>query len=84
MDIIEDYDLYSVADLEKATERYIGVVSRHNSEFEITLPEEGSVSLKKKLHNFGWGLVNKFGWKAAEKAIKAGVDEILALPSSGM
>ena len=84
MDIIEDYDSFTVADLEKATERYIGVVSRHNSELEITPPEEGSVPLKEKLHKFGWGLVNKFGWKVAEKAIEAGVDEILALPPSQM
>ena len=85
MDIIEDYDSYSVADLEKATERYIGVVSRHNSELEITPSEEGSVSLKEELHKFGWGLVNKFRWKVPKKAIEARFDRILeSLPPSGM
>ena len=83
MAVIEDYDLHGVAGVEKATERYIGTLTRHASALEEHSSED-SGSLKKNLLSLGWNIVGKLGCKLTDKAIEAGVDEVLSLPAGQM
>ena len=83
MDVIEDYDLHGVAGLDKATERYTGTLIRHAPALEESSSED-SVSLMMNLRDLVLTIARKLGWKLADKAIDAGVGEVLSLPAGHM
>ena len=83
MDVIADYELHGIAGIEKEIERYVGVLSRHNSELEGIPSEEDSISLKEKLRKFGLDIIERLAWKITNKAIEAGAGIIQQSLSSG-
>ena len=82
VDVIEDYELYGVTGVVKATERYAGTLVRHTSSLEENSSED-SGSLKVKLRGLVEDIFLKTTSKFTDDALEA-ADKMLSLPPGQM